>query len=64
MDLPGESRNLILEGEGKFLGVIPFLEKLREKSYKKGHRFFTRRYMAFTTCRTCGGGGSSGKRTT
>ncbi|MCX5752120.1 MAG: excinuclease ABC subunit UvrA [Candidatus Krumholzibacteria bacterium] len=56
MDLPGESRKLILDGEGKYLGVIPFLEKLREKSYKKGHRFFTRKYMAFTTCRTCEGG--------
>jgi excinuclease ABC subunit A len=56
MDLPEESRRLVLEGEGKFLGVIPFLEKLREKSYKKGHRFFTRKYMAFTTCRTCEGG--------
>jgi excinuclease ABC subunit A len=56
MDLPERSRNLILEGEGRFLGVIPFLEKLREKSYKKGHRFFTRKYMAFATCRTCQGG--------
>jgi excinuclease ABC subunit A len=56
MELPEKSRNLILEGDGRYLGVIPFLEKLREKSYKKGHRFFTRKYMAFTTCRTCRGG--------
>jgi excinuclease ABC subunit A len=56
MDLPERSRSLILEGEGRYLGVVPFLEKLREKSYKKGHRFFTRKYMAFTTCRTCQGG--------
>lgn len=49
-------RDLILEGDGDFIGVIPFLEKMREKSYKKGHRFFTRKYMEFTTCRTCGGG--------
>lgn len=55
-DLPERSRSLILDGEGRYLGVIPFLEKLREKSYKKGHRFFTRRYMAFSTCRTCQGG--------
>jgi excinuclease ABC subunit A len=56
MELPERSRNLILDGEGRFLGVMRFLEKLREKSYKKGHRFFTRKYMAFTTCRTCRGG--------
>ena len=56
MELPERSRNLILEGEGRFLGVMRFLEKLREKSYKKGHRFFTRKYTAFTTCRTCQGG--------
>jgi len=56
VDLPARSRALVLEGEGRYLGVMRFLEKLREKSYKKGHRFFTRRYMAFTTCRTCLGG--------
>ncbi len=55
-DLPERSRAVILEGEGRYLGVIRFLEKLREKSYKKGHRFFTRKYMAFTTCRSCQGG--------
>jgi excinuclease ABC subunit A len=56
IDLPERSRELVLEGEGRYLGVIRFLEKLREKSYKKGHRFFTRKYMAFTTCRSCLGG--------
>ncbi len=55
-DLADTQRSLILEGEGRYIGVMPFLEKLREKSYKKGHRFFTRKYMAFTTCRTCQGG--------
>ena len=54
-DLPGETRHLILEGEGKYSGVIPFLEKMKEKSYKKGHRFFTRRYMGYTRCRACQG---------
>ncbi|MCK4537398.1 MAG: excinuclease ABC subunit UvrA [Candidatus Krumholzibacteria bacterium] len=54
-DLDGEHRRKILEGSGDFSGVIPFLEKMKEKSYKKGHRFFTRRYMGFSRCRTCGG---------
>ncbi len=54
-DLSRDQRDRILEGNDEFIGVIPFLERMREKSYKKGHRFFTRKYMAFTTCRTCQG---------
>ena len=54
-DLPEETRSLILEGEGNYPGVIPFLERMKEKSYRKGHRFFTRRYMGYTRCRSCGG---------
>ncbi|UCF07119.1 MAG: excinuclease ABC subunit UvrA [bacterium] len=54
--LSGKYRNLILEGGEDYIGVIPFLDKMREKSYKKGHRFFTRKYMEFTTCRMCQGG--------
>lgn len=55
-ELSDDAKTLILEGDDDYLGVIPFLEKMREKSYKKGHRFFTRKYVAFTTCRTCQGG--------
>ncbi len=55
MDLAFEIRLTLLEGDVDYLGVIPFLEKMKEKSYKKGHRFFTRRYMDFSTCRSCGG---------
>lgn len=53
--LSAEDRSRVLEGEGDYIGVIPFLEQMRKKAYKKGHRFFTRRYMSFTTCRTCQG---------
>jgi excinuclease ABC subunit A len=49
-------RRSILEGDDDFVGVIPFLEDLREKSYKKYARFFTRRYVTFRTCRRCRGG--------
>lgn len=55
MKLPPEDRTAILEGEGDYPGVIPFLERMKEKSYKKGHRFFTRRYMGYTRCRSCRG---------
>jgi excinuclease ABC subunit A len=54
-ELAGKTRETILEGEGEYGGVIPFLERMKEKSYKKGHRFFTRRYMGYTTCRACQG---------
>jgi excinuclease ABC subunit A len=54
-DLPEGTRHLLLEGTDGYIGVIPFLERMKEKSYKKGHRFFTRRYMGYTTCRSCHG---------
>lgn len=55
-ELGENERHLVMEGSGEYIGVMPFLEQMREKSYKKGHRFFTRKYMGFTTCRTCRGG--------
>jgi excinuclease ABC subunit A len=55
-DLRREMRRAVLDGEDDFVGVIPFLEDLREKSYKKYARFYTRRYLAFRECRKCGGG--------
>jgi excinuclease ABC subunit A len=55
-ELSERSRNLIIEGTDNYYGVMPFLEHMREKSYKKGHRFFTRKYMGFTKCRACRGG--------
>ena len=55
-ELGENERLLVMEGSGDYIGVIPFLDQMREKSYKKGHRFFTRKYMGFTTCRACRGG--------
>ncbi len=47
---------LILEGGDKtYPGIIPFLEKMRREMKKGHHRFFTRRYMGDTLCRSCGG---------
>ncbi|HEU4366452.1 MAG TPA: excinuclease ABC subunit UvrA, partial [Candidatus Krumholzibacteria bacterium] len=54
--LPQASRRAVMEGSGEFTGVLPFLENMREKTYKKYARFFTRRYLAFRECRACGGG--------
>ncbi|MBD3222734.1 excinuclease ABC subunit A [bacterium] len=47
---------LVLEGqETGYLGVIPYLEKMRAEMKKAHHRFFTRRFMSDTECRACGG---------
>ena len=54
--LPAESRKAIMHGSGEYVGVLPFLENMREKTYKKYARFFTRRYLAFRGCRACEGG--------
>jgi excinuclease ABC subunit A len=50
------SRLLIIEGDGDYVGVFPFLHNLREKTYKKYTRFFTRRYMTYRECGQCKGG--------
>jgi excinuclease ABC subunit A len=55
-ELPDRARRLVMEGSGEYVGVVPFLENLREKSYKKYARFFTRRYMTYRECRHCRGG--------
>jgi excinuclease ABC subunit A len=55
-ELPDNARRLVMDGDGEYVGVLPFLENLREKSYKKYARFFTRKYMTFRECRQCGGG--------
>jgi excinuclease ABC subunit A len=55
-DLSDTQRALIMTGSGEYVGVLPFLENLREKTYKKYARFFTRRYMTYRECRSCRGG--------
>jgi excinuclease ABC subunit A len=54
--LPAAARRDVMHGSGEFVGVLPFLDNMREKTYKKYARFFTRRYLAFRECRACGGG--------
>jgi excinuclease ABC subunit A len=54
-ELPAATQRLLLDGTKGLKGVMPFLEALRAKSYKKYARFFTRRFMDETTCTTCGG---------
>ncbi len=54
-ELSEEHRRLLLEGSKAFRGVIPFLERLQQKSYKAGNRFVVRRYQSPRRCTACGG---------
>ncbi|HEY7728767.1 MAG TPA: excinuclease ABC subunit UvrA, partial [Candidatus Eisenbacteria bacterium] len=52
-DLPAEQRRILLHGAPGFRGVIPFLERLRTKSYKTSARFLVKRYQESVLCGAC-----------
>src|SRR5579862_7782334 len=54
-DLDDEHRNLVLKGEGKFLGVRGFFEHLERKKYKLHVRVFLSRYRGYSLCPDCSG---------
>src|ERR1700723_636151 len=54
-DLEEEQRNLVLTGEGKFLGVRGFFQYLERKKYKLHIRVFLSRYRGYSTCPDCRG---------
>jgi excinuclease ABC subunit A len=53
--LTEEQQDLVLNGKGRFPGVIGFLERLRLKGYKAYARFFAKRYMSLSDCPECKG---------
>ena len=53
--LPAAQRKLLLEGGDGFRGVLPFLERLKAKSYQIGNRFIVKRYQSPRLCPSCGG---------
>ncbi len=53
--LSAPHRKLLLEGDKSFRGVLPFLRKLQEKSYKAGNRFIVKRYQKPERCGACHG---------
>ena len=55
VDLAEEHRNLVLNGEGKFLGVRGFFNHLERKKYKLHVRVFLSRYRGYSQCPECGG---------
>ena len=54
-DMSAAHRKLVMEGDKHFRGVIPFLERLQQKSYKAGNRFVVKRYQVPRPCATCAG---------
>jgi excinuclease ABC subunit A len=55
VDLEDEQRNLVLNGEGKFLGVRGFFNYLERKKYKLHVRVFLSRYRGYSLCSACNG---------
>jgi excinuclease ABC subunit A len=54
-DLTEEHRNLVLNGEGNFLGVRGFFAHLERKKYKLHVRVFLSRYRGYSQCPECNG---------
>ena len=55
VDLEPEHRDLVLKGEGKFLGVRGFFNHLERKKYKLHVRVFLSRYRGYSLCPECNG---------
>jgi excinuclease ABC subunit A len=54
-ELTPEHQRLIIEGDGRFLGVRGFFNHLERKKYKLHVRVFLSRYRGYSTCSNCGG---------
>src|SRR6202453_2678912 len=54
-ELDREQRRLVIEGEGKFLGVRGFFSYLERKKYKLHVRVFLSRYRGYSVCSACNG---------
>jgi excinuclease ABC subunit A len=54
-DLEDKHKDLILKGEGKFLGVRGFFHHLERKKYKLHVRVFLSRYRGYSLCPECNG---------
>jgi excinuclease ABC subunit A len=52
-DLEDEQRELVLNGDGKFLGVRGFFNYLERKKYKLHVRVFLSRYRGYSICSAC-----------
>jgi excinuclease ABC subunit A len=55
VDLEDAQRELVLNGDGKFLGVRGFFNHLERKKYKLHVRVFLSRYRGYSLCSACNG---------
>ena len=55
VELGQAQQELILDGDGKFLGVRGFFQYLERKKYKLHIRVFLSRYRGYSTCPECRG---------
>src|SRR4051812_10803716 len=55
IDIAEEHRNLVLNGEGRFLGIRGFFAHLERKKYKLHVRVFLSRYRGYSLCSACNG---------
>ena len=53
--LTDAQRSLVMDGGPGFKGVMPFLERLKEKAYKAANRFIVKRYQRTVRCPSCHG---------
>src|SRR6185312_3490679 len=54
-ELDLDHRRMIIDGEGRFLGIRGFFNHLERKKYKLHVRVFLSRYRGYSTCSACGG---------
>ncbi|MGA9977940.1 MAG: excinuclease ABC subunit UvrA [Candidatus Sulfotelmatobacter sp.] len=54
-ELDEEQRQLVLDGEGRYLGVRGFFHLLERKKYKLHVRVFLSRYRGYSLCSACNG---------
>jgi excinuclease ABC subunit A len=53
--LSEEHKQVVINGKGRFPGVLGFLNRLRSKGYRAYARFFAKRYMSLSSCPACKG---------
>src|ERR1700723_3645857 len=54
-ELDEKQKQLVLDGEGRYLGVRGFFHLLERKKYKLHVRVFLSRYRGYSLCSACGG---------
>ena len=54
-ELDPEQQQVIIDGEGRYMGIRGFFAHLERKKYKLHVRVFLSRYRGYSQCSTCGG---------